>query len=192
MLKERVRSCKQKPGESFTAFYDEVLSLMDRVAIKIDEEELLEILKNNLLPVHRHKLLFEVIESVGHLRRLVQMNENLIKELRTNPTDMSKPKLPASRQQVYALEEALSDVDSNSELDPAVEVAALRQAGPKVKCWNCDELGHFWEDCLADRRVFCYGCGAPNVYKPQCQTCLRRISENRQKGATNQNRLPLK
>ncbi|KAL7725749.1 hypothetical protein ACLKA6_000640 [Drosophila palustris] len=163
MLKERVRSRKQKPGESFTAFYDDVLSLMDRVAIKIDEEELLEILKNNFLPVHRHKLLFEVIESVGHLRRLVQMNENLIKELRSNSTDIAKPRLPASRQQVYALEEALSDAESNSELDTAGEVAALRQAGPKVKCWNCDELGHFWEDCLADRRVFCYGCGAPNV-----------------------------
>ncbi|KAL7724793.1 hypothetical protein ACLKA6_000429 [Drosophila palustris] len=89
MLKERVRSRKQKPGESFTAFYDYVLSLMDRVAIKIDEEELSEILKNNLLPVRRHKLHFEVIESVGHLRRLVQMNENLIKELRTNSTDIA-------------------------------------------------------------------------------------------------------
>ncbi|KAM8715264.1 hypothetical protein ACLKA7_002334 [Drosophila subpalustris] len=143
MLKERVRSRKQKPGESFTAFYDDVLSLMDRVAIKIDEEELLEILKNNLLPVHRHKLLFEVIESVGHLRRLVQMNENLIKELRSNSTDIAKPRLPASRQQVYALEEALSDADSNPELDPAGEVAALRQAGPKnMDCWILVPMSH--------------------------------------------------
>lgn len=38
-------------------------------------------------------------------------------------------------------------------------------------CWNCDQLGHHWQDCLYDRTVFCYGCGAKQVYKPNCLKC---------------------
>ncbi|KAL7726509.1 hypothetical protein ACLKA6_001131 [Drosophila palustris] len=50
MSKEQVRSRKQKPGETFTNFYDSVASLIDRFAVKISEEELIETLKYNLLP----------------------------------------------------------------------------------------------------------------------------------------------
>lgn len=38
-------------------------------------------------------------------------------------------------------------------------------------CWNCDDLGHTYMDCSATRRIFCYGCGAKNVVRPQCQRC---------------------
>lgn len=38
-------------------------------------------------------------------------------------------------------------------------------------CWNCDDLGHTYVDCAAVRRIFCYGCGAKNVVRPQCHKC---------------------
>lgn len=39
-------------------------------------------------------------------------------------------------------------------------------------CWNCDEMGHAFVDCeVATKNVFCYGCGAKNVYKPSCPKC---------------------
>lgn len=57
--------------------------------------------------------------------------------------------------------------------EPRACVSAL-QAGRvlDIVCWNCEERGHSWQDCcVATRNIFCYGCGARNVYRPQCQRC---------------------
>lgn len=42
-------------------------------------------------------------------------------------------------------------------------------------CWNCDDLGHSYMDCTADRKIFCYGCGAKNVVRPHCAKCNGRL-----------------
>ena len=118
--------------------------------------------------------------------------ENLIGELHSVSDRSSKTKAHVPRHEVYAMDDKFSETESNTESIIEDDIAAIRSAGPNVKCWNCDELGHFWEDCLADRRIFCYGCGAPQVYKPQCRICQSRMAENRQKGATNKVRLPPK
>lgn len=58
------------------------------------------------------------------------------------------------------------------------EVAAMARAKPVpnrneyMVCWNCDDLGHSFTDCSSpDRKVFCYGCGTKNAYKPSCIKC---------------------
>lgn len=43
-----------------------------------------------------------------------------------------------------------------------------------IICWNCDEMGHTFLDCLAKRNIFCYGCGAKNYVRPQCPKCAPR------------------
>ncbi|KAM8716949.1 hypothetical protein ACLKA7_004245 [Drosophila subpalustris] len=130
MSKELVRSRKQKPGESFVSFHDAVASLIDKFSIKIDDEELIEILKNNLLPETQHKLLYQPIHSVGQLRRLVQMHENLVQELscRTENTAKSRPVAP--RRQVYELEESCAENEFEDAPDSECEIAAIRSANP--------------------------------------------------------------
>lgn len=187
MSKEMIRSRKQKPGESFASFHDAVASLIDKSSVQMDEEEIMEILKNNLLPETREKLLYQPVQSVGHLRRLVQMSENLTKEISCRTDSVAKNRPIANRRQVYTLEEACAEPDEEVNIEG--EVAAIRSNHSKIKCWNCEEVGHIWEDCLADRRIFCYGCGTPNVYKPQCPDCIRKFSGNRQTGASIPNRM---
>lgn len=38
-------------------------------------------------------------------------------------------------------------------------------------CWNCRKAGHRYQDCQSERKVFCYGCGMANTYKPSCSRC---------------------
>lgn len=46
-------------------------------------------------------------------------------------------------------------------------------------CWNCDDIGHTFMDCAAPRLIFCYGCGAKNVVRPQCAKCsVRQLQGN--------------
>lgn len=40
-----------------------------------------------------------------------------------------------------------------------------------MKCWNCGKVGHRYDYFLEPRSIFCYGCGAANVFKPNCIHC---------------------
>ncbi|EDV90303.1 GH24668 [Drosophila grimshawi] len=117
------------------------------------------------------------------------MHENLVSELNNRSEGVSRTKPPVQRRQVYAVEELEMEAESNCEDKGEEEIAAIHHAN--ITCWYCDVKGHVWENCLAQRRIFCYGCGALNVYKPQCKVCIQRRSENRQKGVSTNNRMPL-
>lgn len=175
--KEEIRNRKMKPGESFEAFYDSICYLMDRMDQTIEEDELVEILVRNLRPDIRHELLYVPILSVAHLRRLVQMRENLLSEDSYKRIYMNKsqagPNLPARRNVAEVEEE---NCQKNSPFDC---VEAVSQTAKVYLCWNCDGTGHFWDDCVQERRVFCYGCGAKNMYKPNCLKCsAKKVSKN--------------
>lgn len=54
--------------------------------------------------------------------------------------------------------------------------------GEYTICWNCDDIGHTFMDCPAARKIFCYGCGAKNVVRPQCPKCTAiRLQGNAQR-----------
>jgi len=55
-------------------------------------------------------------------------------------------------------------------------VCAIKPAD-KFICWNCDETGHRYHDCLKPHRIFCYGCGITGVYKPFLAKC-KSLQEN--------------
>jgi len=61
-----------------------------------------------------------------------------------------------------------SESQKGSESENELEVDAFT-----LKCWNCRKDGHIYQDCLADKRLFCYGCGAGNTYKSNCAVCKK-------------------
>lgn len=40
-----------------------------------------------------------------------------------------------------------------------------------ARCFNCLVYGHQHDACLQPRRIFCYGCGRPEVVYRNCRTC---------------------
>lgn len=171
-LKEEIRNRKMKPNETFENFYESVASLLDKLETPISETELIEILTRNLRPEIRHELLFVPIFSIAHLRKLVQMRESLLNEEQYRKGLTSKT-LPISGVRRQVSEVVFSDSTPNI---PQSEIAidAIQQIPRTSLCWNCDEPGHRWDDCLANKTVFCYGCGAKNTYKPQCSICSEK------------------
>lgn len=179
-IREDVRNRKMKPGEKFQDFFDSVSSMLDRLETPIPESELVEILTRNLRPDIRHELLFVPILSVAHLRKMVQMRENLLGDEYFNRNMVTRPGQSFGNKRVAELEfPEENTVDASATTEFSVE--AVRQGPILTTCWNCDEKGHHWEDCLRDRVVFCYGCGEKRTYKPQCARCATKkllISKN--------------
>lgn len=66
---------------------------------------------------------------------------------------------------------------------PVNQVAKQREPMGVIICWNCKDLGHRYQEC--DRQflnVFCFGCGADNVRKPNCAHCAQFTSGNHHPG----------
>lgn len=173
-IREEIRNRKQKVGETFDAFYDSISSIMDRLHSPMSEMELIEIIRN-LRPEIRQEILYIPVHSISHLRKLVQMRELFLND------EYVRKNLPYRIQNNFVPKKHISEInfsDDNQNYQSSDvsenEINALQLHDKVVRCWNCDELGHFWDDCLKGRNIFCYGCGAKNTYKPQCPKCSSR------------------
>lgn len=168
-IREEVRSRKMRVGESFETFYESINSLLDRLETPMPESELVQIVLKNLLPDIRRELLYVPIYTLAHLRKLVQMREHLLGE------ETFRRNVPLRQPQNFG-PRRVAEIEYAEEIPVPEElaVAAIRQSSILAKCWNCEETGHVWENCLKDRTIFCYGCGAKNVYKPNCTHCIEK------------------
>lgn len=174
-IREEIRNRKQKPAESFDMFYDSIASLIDRLPNPLSEVELFEIITRNLRPEIRHELLFQPIYSISNLRKLVQMRESFLSDEYVRRNFMVRnPNKLMTRRQVSEIDYENMDLDSNMNFAHGSSVDAVHKPDVIPRCWNCDQILHFYEDCLQDRTIFCYGCGAKNTYRPQCSKCLNR------------------
>lgn len=179
-IREELHNRKQKPSETFESFYDAISEIIDNLSEPLEEEEIIEIVTRNLRPEIRHELLYVQIRSIAHLKKLCQKREKLLSEdafkrgnFKTNVSFPSQQRRVAVVQTDTKMEDRLS----NSEIDPIEQsvshINAIVKTNKPIRCWNCDEEGHFWDMCLKERHIFCYGCGLKNVYKPQCENCSK-------------------
>ena len=121
-------------------FYEAVSSIMDRIQIPLSDSELIETLTRNLRPEIRHDLLYVNIDSIPHLRQLVQMRETFLNDdyIRRNLNTRTTPGF-TNRRQVSEL-----DVEPNLNINDQVDAVGKTESSPR--CWNYNCYGHFWED----------------------------------------------
>lgn len=170
-IMELIRERKQKSNETFDSFYESIVA--KRLRAPLADELLVEIIRRNLLPEIQHEILNLEIKSLQQLRDTCRRRKFFMENMRrqhgiaiSRPVQMSK--------RVSELE--VDEVEMTSEVSlSAKEVSAIN-----LICWNCGKVGHRYQDCLENRTVFCYGCGAPNTYKPNCSRCS---SKNGRQGA---------
>jgi len=63
------------------------------------------------------------------------------------------------------------EIEEDKEIESEADNEILELKRPKLICWNCRKEGHRYFDCLEDRKLFCYGCEAEVIYKPNCIIC---------------------
>ncbi|KAL7725295.1 hypothetical protein ACLKA6_001135 [Drosophila palustris] len=87
------------------------------------------------------------------------------------PIQRAPPKRFVS--EVYSQPELVIEPEIDTD-DVDGDLAALA-----LSCWNCGTNGHRYQDCEAERRVFCYGCGKADTYKPSCRKCSSKNGQAR-------------
>lgn len=177
-LRRAMMNRRQRNTEKFADFCLVIESMSVRLRRAFDEVELVDLLKQNMSSRLQEATLMHDLPTVSDLQRCCKRFELLwersgprtVHELDTSDTDLYEPEIAAFRG------------DRNATQAPR---ATLIDRSNYLICWNCDEMGHSYQDCTSTiRAVFCYGCGAKRTYKPTCQRCNIGRSENRQQGVT--------
>lgn len=175
-LRELIRDRKQKCGESFDNFYESVVELVDRLDQPLPDRTLVEILRRNLLPEIQHEILNISIISITQLRDICRRREFFLQDVRRRHDTSSRKPTPFQKRvsEVNTLEDSVVEMTHSEE-----QISELN-----LTCWNCRQTGHRYQDCLTERSVFCYGCGAPETYKPNCKNCCsKNLQSSAPKGA---------
>lgn len=161
-IRDDIRRRKQKYNENFDEFAEAIVILADRLRTSLSEDELCEEIKRNLRPEIRHELLHLEISSVSDLRKAVRRHEKFVRDNQT------RFRYSKEKGQLAEIEEGEGEYNDTKDHNDVCEV------GETVICWNCDGTGHVYKDCTDERRIFCYGCGKKNVYRPNCSKCCKQ------------------
>lgn len=186
-------------GERFDDFCRAVETMSYRLRDALPDANMVALLKANADPKLRSVLQMHNINSVDALQDVAMSYEDLwirqgiwrrghrhvneISEMYPQPLQqpLNFPQGQSLQNNIFsqthpvpyheAEQQIISSTDTIIGTHPAIDAM---QGGRQVDfiCWNCDERGHCYQDCeIATRNVFCYGCGAKNVYRPQCARC---------------------
>lgn len=164
-IRDDILQRKQRHNETFDEFHEAIMVLCDKLHTPLSEYELCETLQRNLRPEIRHDILHLEIARVSHLRRAIRRHEKFVRDMAsTNVNKRGFHRMQVS--EVISKDEQF--VEDNNLDDDDTDICMIVKSG---KCWNCDKIGHSFIDCLEPRNIFCYGCGAKNMFKPKCPNC---------------------
>ena len=118
-------------------------------------------------------------QNFRQVPRVYAMQENLPEEYRQ--PDANDEGIPLNNAQTSAVEEQQREIQEIQAMTR--EIRQRQQAGQRdfslVKCYNCNEFGHFANTCVRPQRTLrCQGCGARGLTRAQCQNCrLQNVPE---------------
>lgn len=186
-IRRTIESRKQGQRESVADFCLEVTTLVNRMSNPMPEQEVIEVLRRNMAPYLQRMTFRHNSRTVDDLIDLCRDAENLVYRL------PSSAHFPSSRSIVGEISDAqgVSPFANALPSEPVapmmvpVHVEVVEALDPSLRiCFNCKDVGHGYVDCpIPVRGIFCYGCGADNVLKPNCMICKFR-KENRMRNVT--------
>lgn len=173
-----LRARKQRNNESFSTFSVDIASMAMKLTQPVQEADMVALLRANMKPQLKSALVYHQTPTVRLLSEAAKQFEKLAME--TIPLESRRDNriAPQRLHEIDAVPHHAygQPLERNREGNAYEDVAAMTRKAASgqslVTCWNCDDIGHSFQDCtVATRNVFCYGCGAKNIYKPNCQRC---------------------
>lgn len=149
VLLDEIKSRKQAHGEPVSIFISSMEALFNRLNKGLAEPEIVNIVRNNLLPDFVRALVLHDIKTIPELSTLCKKVEDaLCLNIRSS--------IPREKKYYPSVSEIRDTV---------------------VICWNCDKPNHKYSQCTRKKNLFCYGCGRKGVTKFSCNSCSKNEFE---------------
>jgi hypothetical protein len=142
--------------------------LYSRLTEKVSEEKRLAQILKNLNNYLQDKLCMFNINSLDELRNLARRAElGRIRSTTQNPPP--RPNIVMEPDLAYCGPRRQQGIPYVSAVNSPGHSGASNKA-----CWNCSEVGHNHRFCNKPKKIFCFGCGEPNVRRSDCQKCAQK------------------
>lgn len=171
-IRAKIESRKQRPNETFNDFCLDIESLAVRLNTRMEDIELIEVLRRNMTLQLRKALWRHPTRTVDSLISCCTEFEQMCSE------EMFQNQIVQRRaMRVSELEEVQSMQNAQSQSRVATEslqgqVEAVQLGGSRGDmpiCWNCKDIGHTFVQCtLPQQDIFCFSCGLKGVLRTQC------------------------
>ena len=161
-LLNTIRNTKQSSNQTLTTFIYSILGMFNRLNRTIPDQDKLEILLHNVRPEYIKELAMRDINSIEELQTIGRKLE--LAWTMSNTASSSTDRQP---KQVGSVDKSKSKYNSNSN---------------RMFCSSCKMNNHNTTDCYKNKNksrnfnnklIKCFGCGKPNVTKPNCPNCNR-------------------
>ncbi|KAJ8966842.1 hypothetical protein NQ314_003276, partial [Rhamnusium bicolor] len=177
-LWEMIRARNQNQNESIGTYFACMTNLFNRLGNPVSEQEKLYILKRNILPYYIHQLGSQgEINSVDELRKLCKKWE-INREIASRPRSTLNANISALEPDLAGNPGPFNFINRNRTAVPVNSVTSNDKT-----CWNCNELGHRFQNCRKKReRKFCFRCGKAGVTRYTCSSCSKNAPVSRREG----------
>lgn len=187
IIKSALESRKQKTGEPFVEYYNDLLNISSTLRQPISSHELITIVMKNMRTALQLELaswlpssLPELVQRCTHAeytwKRLGAIPEYQVTRRNINEIHHIKHTPRQNHDyQSFIYPDSLGNIDAINRTNRGEHDIGL-------KCWNCGGLHKFPECEVPIKGVFCFGCGRRDVLKPYCPVCRSKLSGNRKEG----------
>lgn len=199
MLLSDISNRMMKSDESFAEYVNHMQSLFKCLSIPITEEHKLFLVQKNLLPRFAVSVAPLQINNLQQLSEACRRIDGVVNRQQLPMPFLEQPSYSRSNSRNFERYRQVNEIENNAQYPYEPELcginyqntangqASASQYGGRVKCWNCQTIGHSYQECKERKqKIFCYKCGAPDVITPHCNKC----SGNVQRNPVNQRAIP--
>lgn len=163
-LQQEIFNRVQGETEHIDLFIASMEGLYGRLSTTVQEDVRLRQIFHNLNPQLQDRLALFDLTSIEQLRQLGRKAE----AGRFRSTAVVGPSRKGA-----PLEPDLAYEPARWKKPQLAIVGVPPKKEVRANCWNCGEVGHRHNTCQKEKKIFCFGCGASNVTKPNCPKCSR-------------------
>lgn len=182
LLKE-LEQRRQGETENFGIFFAAMEMLFRNLSYRLAEPQKLQIVMRNMHPMYVDRLSLENIVSLPQLaekcKRIEQARYRVGRQVapQISRRDLLEPAFAYQGQ--YTPRHRVAEIETYEVNEPDYfQLASVSNSTQNIRlCYNCGEQGHRFNQCNAERKLFCYKCGASDCVVRTCNRC-----QNRQQG----------
>lgn len=168
----------QLPTESFGIYLAQMELMFRNLPYIMREAQKVEILRRNILSTYQERLALVEIESIEKLAELCRKIEtSMFQVKRRGGVSFAEQEVSLPSPAVKSTLRSTSPSPQKSLYTPPSSPRRTFDREVTLRCYNCLEEGHHFNNCPKPRRLFCYKCGHQGVASPDCTRC-RRASGN--------------
>lgn len=183
LLKE-LEQRRQGENENFGIFFAAMEMLFRNLSYRLGEPQKLAIVMRNMHPLYVDRLSLENIVSLPQLaekcKRIEQARYRVGRQVtpQISRRDLLEPAFAYQGQ--YVARHRVAEIEQFESDEPDyLHLAHVSSAAQNIRlCYNCGEQGHRFNQCNAERKLFCYKCGMQDCVVRTCVRCQSKPQGN--------------